>query len=170
MFGASAHQLANSVGTITEDAEDALADEMSPLQELLGAVGELTMVTEKIDSISLARLIEDLERRFEDASERYYQLRQQEQAVNESLKQQQVLRRQVEHLEQLKNQAETERKKESDLLKQRRRLRGKLRQIDDQLYDLRIAEIHSINHEQGDTVQLTLSSSSNTPHVRGSPA
>lgn len=159
---ASAHQLADSVATITEASGDALADEVSPLEELLGAVGELTMVTEKIDSISLARLIEDLERRFEDASERYYQLRQQEQAVNESLKRQHVLKRQVAHLEQLQSQSETERKKESDLLNERRKLRGKLRQIDDQLYDLRIAEIHSINGEHGDTVQLTLSSSSNT--------
>ena len=159
---ASAHQLADSVATITEDPGDALADEMSPLEELLGAVGELTMVTEKIDSISLTLLIEDLERRFEDASERYYQLRQQEQAVNESLKQRHVLKRQVEHLEQLKSQAEAERKKESDLLEERRKLRGKLRHIDDQLYDLRIAEIDSINDEHCDTVQLTLSSSSNT--------
>lgn len=159
---ASAHQLAESVATITEGSGDTLADEMSPLEELLGAVGELTTVTEKIDSISLTRLIEDLERRFEDASDRYYQLRQQEQAVNESLKRQHVLKRQVEHLEQLKSQAETERKKESDLLSERRKLRGKLRQIDDQLYELRIAEIDSINDEHGDTVQLTLSSSSNT--------
>ena len=159
---ASAHQLAESVATITEDSGDTLADEMSPLEELLGAVGELTTVTEKIDSISLTRLIKDLERRFEDASERYYQLRQQEQAVNESLKQQHVLKRQVEHLEQLRSQAEGERKRESDLLNERRKLRGKLRQIDDQLYDLRIAEIDSINDEHGDTVQLTLSSSSNT--------
>ena len=159
---ASAHQLAESVATITEDARDTLADEMSPLEELLGAVGELTTVTEKIDSISLTRLVEDLERRFEDASERYYQLRQQEQAVNESLKRQHVLKRQVEHLEQLRSQAEGERKRESDLLNERRKLRGKLRQIDDQLYDLRIAEIDSINDEHGDTVQLTLSSSSNT--------
>ena len=159
---ASAHQLADSVATITEDSGDTLAGEVSPLEELLGAVGELTMVTEKIDSISLTRLIEDLERRFEDASERYYQLRQQEQAVNEALKRQHVLKRQVEHLEQLKSQAETERKKESALLSERTKLRGKLRQIDDQLYDLRIAEIDSINHEHGDTVQLTLSSSSNT--------
>ena len=159
---ASAHQLAESVATITEDSEDTVADEMSPLEELLGAVGELTTVTEKIDSISLTRLIQDLERRFEDASERYYRLRQQEQAVNESLKQQHVLRRQVEHLEQLRSEAEGERKRESDLLNERRKLRGKLRQIDDQLYDLRIAEIDSINDEHGDTVQLTLSSSSNT--------
>lgn len=159
---AFAHQLADAVATITEDPEDALADEMSPLAELLGAVGELTTVTEKIDSISLAGLVKDVKRRFEDASERYYQLRQQEQAVNESLRRQHFLKQQVEHLEQRKRQAEAERKKESDLLSERRRLRGKLQQIDDQLYDLRIAEIDSINSEHGDTVQLTLSSSSNT--------
>ena len=159
---ASAHQLAESIASITEDSRDTLANEVSPLEELLGAVGELTMVTERVDSINLTRLIQDLEHRFEDASERYYQLRQQEQAVNESLKRRDILKRQVEHLEQLKRQAETERKTESSLLNDRRKLRAKLRGIDDQLYDLRIAEIDSINDEHGDTVQLTLRSSSNT--------
>ena len=159
---ASARQLADSVATITEDSGDTLAGEMSPLEELLGAVSELTMVAERFDSISLTRLIEDLERRFEDASERYYQLRQQEQVVNESLKRQNVLKRQVEHWEQLKSQAETARREELDLLNKRKELRGKLQQIDDQLYELRIAEIDSINREHGDTVQLTLGSSWNT--------
>ena len=159
---ASARQLADSVATITEDSGDTLADETSPLEELLGAVSELAMVAERFDSISLTRLIEDLERRFEDASERYYQLRQQEQVVNESLKRQNVLKRQVEHLEQLKSQAETARREELDLLNKRKELRGELQQVDDQLYELRIAEIDSINREHGDTVQLTLGSSWNT--------
>ena len=51
---------------------------------------------QKIDAVRLAPLIDALDRHFEDASELYYQLRQQEQAVNESLKQKHVLKRQVE--------------------------------------------------------------------------
>ena len=124
-------------------------------------------VAQKVDSVRLAPLIDALDRRFEEASELYYQLRQQEQAVNESLKQQHVLKRQVEHLEQLKTQAEAARVEESRLLKERTNLRGELQRIDDQLYELRIAEIDSINREHGDTVQLTLGSSWNSRTYAG---
>ncbi len=120
------------------------------------------IATEKIDSTHLEGLIGDLNQRFEDASERFYKLRQQEQAVNESLKQRDALERQVTHLEQLQGQADVARNEESDLLNRRRMLRSQLQQVDDELYELRIAEIHSINREHGDTVQLTLGSSWNT--------
>ena len=116
-------------------------------------------MAERIDSARLTPLIEALHRDFEDASELYYQLRQQEQAVNESLKKQDVLRRQVQHLEELKAKADVARAKQMDLLENRSTLRAELRRIDDEIYDLRIAEIDSINSEHGDTVQLTLGSS-----------
>ena len=164
---APARQLAESLAALTESPEHALVDDTAPLVKLLDAVGEVMVATEKIDSIGLAPLIDDLHRRFEEASERYYQLRQQEQAVNESLKRQHVLKRQVEHLENLQAEARTARQKESDLLNKRRHLRAKLRQTDDQLYELRIAEIHSINRDHGDTVQLTLGSSWNTRAYAG---
>ena len=159
---APARQLAESVAAFTESPKHALVDDTAPLVKLLDAVGEVMVATETIDSIGLAPLIDDLHRRFEQASDRYYQLRQQEQAVNESLKRQHALKRQVEHLEHLQAEAGIARQKESDLLNQRRHLRAKLRQTDDQLYELRIAEIHSINRDHGDTVQLTLGSSWNT--------
>ena len=159
---APARQIAESIASVTADSESTLGDNTAPLMDLAAAVGEVMTVAQKIDSVRLAPLIGALDRRFEDASERYYQLRQQEQAVNESLKQQRVLKRQVEHLEQLKTQADTARVEESRLLKERRNLRGELRRIDDQLYELRIAEIDSINRDHGDTVQLTLGSSWNS--------
>ena len=159
---APARQIAESIASVTTNTESALVDDTAPLMNLAAAVGEVMTVAEKIDSVRLAPLINALDRRFEDASERYYQLRQQEQAVNESLKQQHVLKRQVKHLEQLKTQADAARLEKSRLLKERRNLRGELQRIDDQLYELRIAEIDSINGEHGDTVQLTLGSSWNS--------
>ena len=159
---APARQIAESIASVTADTESALGDHTAPLMDLAAAVGEVMTVAQKIDSVRLAPLIDVLDRRFEDASELYYQLRQQEQAVNESLKQQHVLKRQVAHLEQLKTQADAARMEESRLLKERRSLRGELQRIDDELYELRIAEIDSINGEHGDTVQLTLGSSWNS--------
>ena len=94
-----ARQIAEWIASVTADSESALGDKTAPLMDLAAAVGEVMTVAQKIDSVRLAPLIDALDRRFEDASERYYQLRQQEQAVNESLKQQRVLKRQVEHLE-----------------------------------------------------------------------
>ena len=160
---ASARRLVKSVETTMQDAGNALANEEAPLKELLAAAGDLMVAADKVDSVALATLIDDLDRRFDEASEQYYHLRQQEQAVNESLKQQHVLMRQVQHLEQLKSEAETTREEESRLLEKRKNLRGTLRQIDDQLYELRIAEIDSINSEHHATVHLTLGSSWNTP-------
>ena len=139
-----------------------LGDDTAPLMELAAAVEEVMTAAQKVDSVRLARLIDALDMRFEEASELYYQLRQQEQAVNESLKQQHVLKRQVDRLEQLKTHAGAARVEESRLLKERRNLRGELQRIDDKLYELRIAETDSINRDHGDTVQLTLGSSWNS--------
>ena len=159
---ASARRVAESIASFTADTESALGDDTAPLMELAAAVEEVVTAAQKVDSVRLARLIDALDMRFEEASERYYQLRQQEQAVNESLKQQHHLKRQVEHLEQLKAQADAARVEESRLLKERRNLRGELQRIDDKLYELRIAETDSINRDHGDTVQLTLGSSWNS--------
>ena len=156
-------QIAETIASVTAHTESTLGDKTTPLKDLAAAVGEVMAVAQKIDSVRLAPLIDALDRRFEDASELYYQLRQQEQAVNESLKQQHVLKRQVEYLERLKTQADAARVEESRLLKERRNLRGELQRMDDQLYELRIAEIDLINSEHGDTVQITLGSSWNSP-------
>ncbi len=156
------HQLTESIAAITVDEESILEAEIPHLVELGAAVGEVITGGKKVGSIRLAPLIDALRRRFEEASERYYQLRQQEQAVNESLKRQNALKRQVEYLEQLRTQADTVRAKETELLMERRALRGQLKEIDDELYELRIAVIDAINRDHGDTVQLTLGSSWNS--------
>ena len=119
---ASARRLVKSVETTMQDAGNALANEEAPLKELLAAAGDLMVAADKVDSVALATLIDDLDRRFDEASEQYYHLRQQEQAVNESLKQQHVLMRQVQHLEQLKSEAETTREEEARLLEKRKNL------------------------------------------------
>ena len=156
---ALARQLKESIAEITMDARNDLQDETSRLEDLVAAVGEVMTGVDKIRSLQLATLIETLDRRFEDASERYYRLRQREQDVNESLKQRHVLKRQVEHLEQLRIAADAVRANVAELSKKRQELRGQLRQIDDQLYELRVSEIDSINCDHGDTVQLALGSS-----------
>ncbi len=155
------HQIAESIADIKIDGGNLSEDVTKRLEELANAVDKIMTGAEKVGSIRLALLINALEQRFEEASEMYYRLRQQEQVVNESLKKEKGLKRQLEHLEQLRAKMEHERTEETELLNKRRELRAQLEQIDGKLYKLRIAEIDSINLDHGDTVQLSLGSSWN---------
>lgn len=155
-------QIAESITDIKLDQDNLSEGETNRLQELVDAINEVMTGAEKVGSLPLASLIDTLEQRFEEASDRYYQLRQQEQTVNESLKREKALKRQLEHLERLRGRMENERIEETNLLRERRELRAKLQQIDDKLYTLRIKEIDSINLDHSDTILLSLSSSWNS--------
>lgn len=161
-FWALGRQITESIADLKINGEKLSEDVTNRLEELANAVDEVASGATKISSIRLALFIDALEQRFEEASEPYYQLRQQEQAVNESLKKEKALKRQLEHLEQLKTKMEGEQTIETELLNKRRKLRAKLEEIDDKLYKLRIAEIDSINHDHRDTLQLSLGSSRNS--------
>ncbi|MYD56262.1 MAG: AAA family ATPase [Rhodothermaceae bacterium] len=153
------NKITESVSDIEIDGGILPVDLTSRLEELSDGIDKVMTGIEKVISMRLALLIDALEQRFEEASEMYYQLRQQEQVVNESLKKEKALIRQLEYLEGLRTKMENKRAEESRFLRERQDLRAQLRQIDDRLYALRIAEIDSINRDHRDTVQLSLSSS-----------
>ena len=155
-------QITESIAEVKEGGNDLLEEVTNRLNELLDAVDNVNLVGQKVRSIRLALLVDTLSKRFEEASERYYQLRQQEQAVNESLKRENVLKRQLYHLEELEAKMKQELAEEATLVRQRQKLRVRRQEIDDNLYALRHKEIDSINSEHGDTVILTLSPSSDS--------
>lgn len=142
-------------------------DENRALDTLAALVKQSLEVIEAFEKVPLGPFVDAVDRQFDNASENYFRLRQQEQEVNESLKQQQALKRQIEHLGQQAERLAQAEEREKELLSQRARLRQELTRIDDELYDLRIAEIDAINREHGDTVQLTLGSSWNTRAYAG---
>ena len=134
-----------------------------PLDTLSQAVKELLSAADRTSEAALSELLVRLEQQFEEESEEYFRLRQLEQDVNEALKKQQALVRQVQHLEKQRLREAELQDSKTRLLERRKNLRSQLGQVEDELYEIRVREIDSINREHGDTVQLTLGASWNTP-------
>ena len=154
------YEIIKSISEVKEAGEGLLEEMTDRMNELVDNVDEINSCAEKVRSLSLESLVTAIDKRFEEASERYYQLRQQEQAVNESLKRERALKRQLQHLEQLEAKKEEEEAEETKLVERRQELRTQRQRIDDKLYALRHKEIDFINREHGDTVILALSPSS----------
>jgi hypothetical protein len=100
---------------------------------------------------------------YEENNAAYYRLREGQQAVNEALKQQQHLQRQLEHLDSRQKDLDDALAEEANLTLQRQEHRAQISAIDDELYSLRIAEIEAINSEHGNTIHLTLRAGSGAP-------
>jgi chromosome segregation ATPase len=111
-------------------------------------------ITDAIDALS-----KDLEQR----NAPFYRMRQEQQVVNESLKQQQHLGRQVETLERRQKELETALASEANLLRDRQQARTTASRIDDDLFSLRIKEVDDINRAHGDTVAVTLKTGASSP-------
>lgn len=97
-----------------------------------------------------------LTRLFQNQDEVFLRMRQQQQDVNEALKKQQNLRRQVEHMQDLDKTLKTAEEMEASHLAKRAHLRGIISKIDDEVFDLRTKQINSINEVHGQSVFLTL--------------
>jgi hypothetical protein len=135
------------------------APDIAATMDLITAnTAALTTAAAALAAASLAAAVQTLERRFEDQSRRYYELRQQQQDVNESLKLQVALQKQVDHLSRQARALHELGSKESEVRDQRRQLRVKLAAIDDELFELRTVEIDTINRAHGDTIHLALAS------------
>lgn len=157
-----AREILESVARIRAVTGVDLEKEAAGIDAIGACISELLRAAATVQDAGIDGAIESLGRQFEAQSDLYYRLRQEQQAVNESIKQQQALQRQVDHLTKQSRELERLRVEEKRLLEQRRALRGNISKIDDELYDLRIAEIDAINAEHGGTVQVTLGSSAST--------
>lgn len=158
----TAKGLVHRVAVLEAESEDELGDAIELLRQVAADMERLSQLSASIESADLETTLKNLEQSVEEKSERFYRLRQEQQTVNESLKQQAALQRQVDHLLEQARAAEVARHHEKDLLDKRRGLRAEISRIDDELYELRLAEIDAINREHNDTVQLTLGSTSST--------
>ncbi len=136
------------------------ADAISSLEAAFEA---LRAGARAIAAVDLPAAHQLLRTEYERQNEPYYRLRQGQQAVNEALKQQQHLQRQLEHLEKRQKELDAALAQESRLALERQEHRSQIAAIDDELYTLRIAEIEAINSEHGDTIHLTLRTGSGAP-------
>lgn len=150
-------QARSALGGITRFAgnEDIAAaiGEASTLVEALGAAVKAMEAARQQDLASGAKA---LRQRFDDANDKFYRLRQQEQSANETLKKQHQLKRQIEHMDKLAKEIDTVYAREAELMRSRDQLRVKIAAIDSEIYALRVAQIDAINSEHGESVYLTL--------------
>lgn len=97
---------------------------------------------------------------FEQENEDYYQLRKEQQETNESLKKEEVLRTQVEHLEELGTELDGLQEEKAELVQERAARRAQIESISDEIYRLRLAEVDEINQKHSDVIVLTLKAGS----------
>lgn len=161
--------LAERFRAILDDiAKEPQSDEASDSETLIAELQRITATMR--DSLEAARAIDlagslvGLRKRFDDANARFYELRQQEQTVNESLKKEHALRRQIEHLERRSRELTGLHAREVELVKQRESLRAAIAAIDNEVFTLRVAQVEAVNLEHGEAVYLTLHQGTSAPN------
>jgi DNA repair ATPase RecN len=110
----------------------------------------------KIENLDLSNIRDSFESKIEELNESYYSLRKVEQDANESLKKEDELKRQIEILtayEAELNELSLQIVKHID---ERAELRQKLQNLSSEKYELRLAEVESINERHGDLVVLSI--------------
>jgi predicted nucleic acid-binding Zn-ribbon protein len=102
--------------------------------------------------IALANLGAELEAQ----NERYYELRKDQQAVNDALKTEEALRQTIGAMQAVESELAEQNIKIAQSLARRRDLRAQRDSLSDELYNLRLCEIEKINAEFGEQIVLTL--------------
>jgi len=93
---------------------------------------------------------------FESMNAKYYELRKDQQNVNDALKTEESLRQAVEAMESVAAELDEQKAQYAKELAHRRDLRAQRDALADELYSLRFAQVESINSEFGEQIVLTL--------------
>jgi hypothetical protein len=126
------------------------------IDQLDKAVASVAQSRETITTIAIAEKIGSLTFQFEKENESYFQLRQQQQVVSESLKREDAVRRRVLELEKIEREVKQLDAERSDLDSRRRAVRADLTQLRDAIFEMRVNEAEAINREFGDVVLLAV--------------
>lgn len=133
----------------------AAADKIaSVLAGVASTAPAIQRIAEKRDSLGDA--LAELMAEFEASNARYYELRKDQQAVNEALKTEEALRQNVGIMEAAEVELNEQNTKYARELARRRDLRARREALADELYTMRLAQIEKINSEFGEHIVLTL--------------
>ncbi len=146
-------QSAQELETTDTLETQSLAQLVRSFADALASMGDAMIVGAQPDPDSL---LSDLATRFENQSKPYYELLQKEEQVTESLKQEDGIKRQIQHLTAAETQLAGLFDKHQSLVTQRQKLRQRIELISDTLYQLRIEQVEQINATFGNVVLLTL--------------
>jgi hypothetical protein len=110
-----------------------------------------------------APAVEAVRRRLEEMNASYYALRQDQQAANESLKREDVLKQQIAHLQRMKGELDSLEGDLRRLTARRQECRETIRRISDEIFSLRLREVDDINARHVDVVILNLEQGVRSP-------
>lgn len=129
----------------------ALALSLADFAKAFPAIRSVTERSENLDDV-LAKVASE----FESKNARYYELRKDQQNVNDALKTEESLRQAVSAMESVATELTEQNAKYAQDLARRRDLRAQRDGLADELYSLRFAQVEKINAEFGQHIVLTL--------------
>jgi ABC-type cobalamin/Fe3+-siderophores transport system ATPase subunit len=139
---------------------DALAEVLTRHREFVTSTRALLQEATGTDPASLQEAVRD---HLEGKNARYYELRRDQQEVNDSLKREDTLKREITHLERLQADVERLESEVAELMRKRQESREDVRRVGDEIYTLRAQEVDTINRRHSDVVILTLEQGVRSP-------
>jgi len=126
------------------------------LDQVERAVDAIAAHRQLLAQIPVAERAQELATEFEQKNEAYYQLRQQQQVLSESLKREDALRHRVLELEKIEREVKQLESDRDELVQRRRAARARVAQLRDGIFEMRVREAEKINQEFGDVVLLAV--------------
>jgi ABC-type uncharacterized transport system ATPase subunit len=136
-----------------EVASEVPADIVRQIQAVMNG---LVALGKTLGNVSVTEATEQLTRDFAVQNEAYVQKRQMEKTATESLRREDVLRRQLAELETAQRKLEHLEGQQQELMTQRRELREHLTTQRDEIFELRVDEAERINQQFGQHVLLAV--------------
>jgi hypothetical protein len=121
--------------------------------EFVSATRADAQAAQEADTDSLLALVKA---HIEEKNKRYYEIRQDQQTVNDSLKREDTLKKQIGHLEKSQGDLEKLEAEVVELTKRRQGDRDAIRRISDEICSLRVKEVEAINARHSDVIILAL--------------
>lgn len=140
-----------------------LAGSLDNFESSVRAIGE---VADKEREADLEGQLAQVETAFEARSAKYYELMREQQQVTESIKREDALKRQLQHLETIEKNAAELSTQCSELLAQRAALRRNIEAASNELYSMRLKQVDEINDTHASVVVLTLHQGTRSPAYR----
>lgn len=145
---------------LSDEMQSAGVPEAEPIVKEIGLFAELAariqIDVKKAQRADLRTVLDAVAKAIEEKNANYYRLRQDQQAVNESLKKEDALKKQVIHLEKLQGELERLTEEERKLTEDRKTRRARFQQLSDKIYALRLQQVEQVNSSHGTVVVLTL--------------
>jgi hypothetical protein len=162
--------LRETVRTLVQQISEQKQPDAEPAEELARSlVDTLTKVAEirvVLEQLTLDEARESLNSTFEGRNARYYELRREQNHINDGLKQQQHLLKQIGELESLSAELAVLLTSEVQLLAERTAARNRINVIDSEIFSIRVAEVDRINAEHSERVFLSLETGVGTESYR----